>query len=144
MNVPYLRFKSTNNKKYYVEACPDGLGVRFIEGEPEGGGLCVALIADGGSNRFFFTSKMGNGLSVVEFRPSVQLFMKDGEEAPVDFDGDQIEFKTKSEKNIVVRPLCRGRENGVIIAYYEPDEDILWSIALVAAPQDRLLVSLAE
>lgn len=143
MNVSHITFKSNKDKNYYVEACPDGLGIRFIEGVPGSGGRCIALIADGG-NRFFYTARSENGLVVTKFWPSVQLLLKNGEEAPVDFDGYQIETKTKAGKIIVVRPLCRGKENGVVIAYYEPDEEILWSIAMVAAPQDRLLVSLAE
>lgn len=142
MYVPHIKFIS-KNKEYYVEACPDGLGVRFMEGTP-GHSTCIALIADGDKNRFFFTARGENGLNIHEFMPSVQLLLRNGEEAPIEFDGPEVETITKFGKKIVCRPLCRGKKNGVVIAYLEPDDDILWSIAMVSAPDDRLLVSLAE
>lgn len=144
MNIPYITFKSNKGKDYYVEACPDGLGVRFIEGTHGNDGHCIALIADGGKNRFFYAARGENGVNINEFCPSVQLLLRNGEEAPIEFDGPEVEAITKFGKRIVCRPLCRGKKNGVVVAYHELDDDVLWSIAMISAPDNRLLVSLAE
>lgn len=139
MKIEKIKFKS-RTKNFYAEAIPDNSGVRFMQYD-EYGEECVAMFVDNGEE-FFLTSKNRYGMLVRPFKPTIQLLLKDGTEPPLEGE-NQIEVYTPYNKKMIVRTLEKeNRDRGVVVAY--EDDDKLWSIALVGAPIDGILISLSK
>lgn len=139
MKVEKMKFKS-RKKNFYVEAIPGNIGIRFME-YSEYGVECIAMIVDN-AKEFLLTSKNRDGMLIRPFKPTTQLLLKDGTEAPLEGE-DQIEVNTPYGKKMIVRTLSKeNKGSGVIVAYEE--SDTLWSIALCGAPIDGLIISLAK
>jgi len=138
MKVEKMKFKS-RKKKFYVEAIPGNIGIRFME-YSEYGVECIAMLVDN-KKEFLLTSKNDDGLLIRPFNPTTQLLLKDGTEAPLTGE-DQIEVHTVHGKKMVVRTLSKDNKiPGVVVAYEE--SGTLWSVAIAGCPVENLIISLA-
>ena len=139
MKVKKIKFMS-RTKKFYAEAIPGNLGIRFMEYN-ERGEECIAMIVDN-DKEFLLTSKNRDGMLIRPFMPTTQLLLRDGiTKAPLDGE-EQIEVHTHYNKKMIVRTLSKEHKGyGVVVAYEK--NGTLWSVALCGAPTENLIISLA-
>lgn len=140
MKVEKIKFKS-RTKNFYAEPIPSKLGIRFMQYN-EHGEECIAMLVDN-DKEFLLTFKNRDGMLMRPFKPTTQLLLRDGiTKAPLDGEG-QIEVNTPYGKKMIVRTLSKeNRGSGVVVAYEK--NNTLWSIALVGAPIDGMIISLSK